>query len=218
MKINSALALTSAVFLTAWVAGFVSVIFHFIPVTIPDPAIRYLPAYDLLFIAIIELLSIISVSGSVFFLLEARKILARWYLAAPLCISLALLVIANLLICFNGNTLLEGPISTSETLWLVLLALLSPCSLLLFLTSYGQDSLTELYIVVTSATSIFSAIFLFSVLKGLSSPGSVQSIMLPLAFYLNILLPATGICYLSKATMYGVTDNEDEDGGGDKDY
>ena len=27
-----------------------------------------------------------------------------------------------------------------------------------------------------------------------------------------------GICYLSKATMYGVTDNEDEDGGGDKDY
>ena len=217
MKINSALALTSAVFLTAWVAGFVSVIFHFIPVTIPDPAIRYLPAYDLLFIAIIELLSIISFSGSVLFLLEARKILARWYLAAPLCISLALLVIANLLICFNGNTLLGGPISTSETLWLVLLALLSPGSLLLFLTSYGQDSLTELYIVVTSATRFFCN-FSFSDLKGLSSPGSVQSIMLPLAFYLSILLPATGICYLSKATMYGVTDNEDEDGGGDKDY
>lgn len=209
MKINIALALTSAVFLMAWVTGFLSVLFRFMPVTIPDPSISDLPAPDLFFIAVIELLSIISFFGSVLFLLEVRKILSRWYLAAPLCIFLALLVIANLLICLNGKPFLEAPINTAEVLWIFVLALLSPCSVLLFLTSYGQDSLTRLYIVVSSAASIFSVIFLFSALREISTLGSVQEIMLPLTFYLTVLMPAVGICFLSKATMYGISDNEE---------
>lgn len=103
MKINIALALTSAVFLMVWVTSFVSAIFRFMPVTRSDPAISDLLASGLLFIAVIELLSIISFSGSVLFLLEARQILSRWYLGVPLCVFMFLLVIVNLLIYSGGK-------------------------------------------------------------------------------------------------------------------
>ena len=80
------------------------------------------------------LLSIISFFGSMLFLLEARKVLPRWYLAVPLCISLFLLVIVNFWIYFSGKELHSDPFSIAETLSIIFLALLSPFSALVFLS------------------------------------------------------------------------------------
>lgn len=201
----------STVFLMAWVTGFVSVIFRFMLVTTAYPQMFDLMASGLLFIALIELLSIISFSGSVLFLLEARKIMSRWYLAVPLCVFMFLLVMVSILVYFSGKPFLVDPINTAETLWIVILALLSPCSVLLFLSSYGHDSLTNVYLAVSSAASIFSIFFLILALIEIARWSSIEDLLLPLAFYLIILMPAMGVCFLSKATMYRRNEDEEED-------
>jgi hypothetical protein len=205
MMINIALALTSAVFMMAWVTGFISVIFRSMSIITPD----YI-ASDLLFIAIVELLSIISLSGSVLFLFKARKILSRWYLAIPLCISLCLFAIANLLVYFNEKSFLSDPISSVEMFWVIMLALMSPCSVLFFLSSNGHDDLTKVYVLISSAASVFSIFFLFLALIEISRWASIEAVLPPLAFYLTILMPAIGVCFLSKATMYRENNNAQE--------
>lgn len=195
----------------AWVTGFISVLFSSMSFTAQDPAISYLLASGLLFIAIIELLSIISLFGSALFLLQARKTLSRWYLAVPLCVLLSLLVITNLFIYLNGKPFLSEPISTVETFWIIILALLSPCSALFFLSSYGHDSSTKVYVVVSSAASLFSLFFLFLALLEISRWSSIEAVLLPLVFYWTVLLPAIGVCFLSKATMYMEDGNAEEE-------
>ena len=197
MRIKIALALTSVVFMMTWVTGFVSVIFRCMSVTTPEGIVS-----NLLFIAIIESLIITSLFGTVLFLLEARKTLSRWYLAIPLCISLSVFVIANFLVYSNEKSFLSAPISTVETLWLVILVLLSPCSTFFFLSSDGQDDSMNVYVAVSFAVSIFSMVFIFLALNEISKFSSIDEVLLPLIFYWDICMPAIGICFLSKATMY----------------
>lgn len=196
----------SAVFMMAWVTGSVSVIFYSMSILTPDLTM----VSDLLFIAIIGLLSIISFSGSVLFLMEARKTLSRWYLAIPLCISLSMFFIANLLVYFEEKLFLGDPISTVEVLWIVMLALLAPCSVLFFISSNGHDDSTKIYVAISSAASIFSILFLFFALREIYRWASIEETLLPLAFYWTVLMPAIGICFLSKVTMYRENDNEQE--------
>jgi hypothetical protein len=210
MRINIALALTSAVFMMTWVTGFVSIVFSSMSIISQDFIASDFLASDLFFIAIIELLSIISFFGSVLFLLEARKTLSRWYLAVPLCISLSVFVIMNLLIYFSGKPFLGDPISTVEVLWITLLALLSPFSVLFFLSSNGRDGSKNVYIVVSSAASIFSIFFLLLALREVSKSSSIEAVLLPLAFYWTILMPAIGVCFVSKTAMYRENDNTQE--------
>jgi len=205
MRIKIALALISAVFMMTWVTGFVSVIFRCMSVTTPE-----IIASDLLFITIIELLSMTSLFGSVLLLLEARNTLSRWYLAIPLCISLSVFVIVNFLVYSNEKSFLSAPVSTVETLWLVILALMSPCSILFFLSSNGQDGSTNVYLAVSFAVSIFSMFFLFLALNKISKFSSIDEVLLPLIFYWDICMPAIGICFLSKATMYRTNNDVQE--------
>lgn len=211
MKINISLAMISAVFLMAWITGFISFVFYFMPITTPGSEMSGLLASGLLFIAVIELLSIISFSGSVIFLLEARKILSRWYLAVPMCGLMFLSVIVNLLVYFYGKPFLSDPISTAEILWIIVLALLSPCSVLLFLSSYGKNGLTTLYVTISSAVSVFSVFLFLFVIIEIPRWASVEAVLFSLAFYLTVLMPAIGVCFLSKSTMCGVNDNEKEE-------
>lgn len=205
MRINIALALTSVVFMMTWFTGFVSVIFRSMSIRTPD-----FIASDLLFIAIIELLSIISFFGSVLFLLEARKTLSRWYLAVPLCISLSLFAITNFLVYSSEKSFLGTPVNTVETLWLIILALLSPFSTLLFLSSNGEGGSINVYVAVSFVFSIFSMFFLFLTLNELSKLSSIDEVLLPLIFYWDICMPAIGICFLSKATMYRENNDVEE--------
>jgi len=205
MRIKIALALTSAVFMMTWVTGFVSVIIRSMSVTTPEVV-----ASDLLFIAIIELLGITSLFGSLLFLLEARKTLSRWHLAIPLCISLSLFVITNFLIYSDEKSFLGAPVSPVETLWLIILALLSPSSVFFFLSSNGHDGSMYVYVVVSLAVSIFSMFFIFLALWEISKLSSIDGVLLPLIFYWDICMPAIGVCFLSKATMYR-TNNDIQD-------
>jgi hypothetical protein len=205
MKIKIALALTSVIFMMTWVTGFVSVIIRSMSVTTPE-----LIASDLLFISIIELLGLTSLFGSLLFLLEAKKTLSRWYLAIPLCISLFLFVITNFLVYSDEKSFLGAPVSAVETLWLIILALLSPSSLFFFLSSNGQDGSMYVYVVVSFAVSLFSLFFLFLALREISKESSIDGVMLPLIFYWDICLPAIGVCLLSKATMHRNNNDEQE--------
>jgi hypothetical protein len=210
MRINIALALTSAVFMMTWVTGFVSTILHSMPIVTPEFIKPDLLESDLLFTAIIELLSIASFFGSLLFLYTVRKTLSRWYLAIPLCISLSVFIIVNFLVYFSGKSFLSDPISTVETLWIILLASMSPCSLLFFLSSNGYDSLTKVYVVISSVASLFSFFFLLLALLEISRHSSIEAVLLPLAFYWTVMMPSIGVCFFSKATMYRENDNSQE--------
>lgn len=210
MRINIALALTSVIFMMTWVTSFVSVIFRSMSVISPNFIASDLLASDLLFVAIIKVLSVISFFGSVLFLLEARKMLSRWYLAIPLCISLSVFVITNLLAYSSGKPFLSDPINTVEVLWIAVLALLSPCAVLFFSSSYGHDSSKNVYVVISSAASIFSIFFLLLAFREISKWSSIETVLLLLAFYWTICMPAIGVCFVSKAVMFRGNDDLQE--------
>ncbi|WP_440948494.1 hypothetical protein ACSAZL_09845 [Methanosarcina sp. T3] len=205
MRMKIALALTSVVFMMTWVTGFVSVISRSMSVTTAEVITS-----DLFFIAIIELLSLISLFGSLLFLLEARKTLSRWYLTIPLCVSIFLFIITNFLVYSDEKSFLGAPVSTVETLWLVILALLSPSSVFFFLSSNGHDGSMYVYVAVSFAVSIFSIFFLFLALREISKWSSIDGVLLPLIFYWDICMPAIGVCFLSKATMHRTNNDEQE--------
>lgn len=79
MRIKIAMALMSVIFM--FVVAIISNVFHLLPGS--DEAV------------LLELMSAISLFGSLLFLLEARNALPRWYLAVPFCISLFLLIFVS---------------------------------------------------------------------------------------------------------------------------
>jgi hypothetical protein len=187
MRIKIALVLTSAVFMMLWAKVLISFIFH--------PSI----------VLIDLLLSTISFLGSVFFLLEARKVLLRWYLAVPLCISLFLLVIVNFWIYFSGKPFHSDPFSISETLSIILLALLSPFSALVFLSMDRHPDSMNVYFAVSCVASMLSMIFLFFALRelSLSERGLTFDGVIPFqGFYWCFVMPIIGICFLVSAITY----------------
>lgn len=190
MRIKIALALISAVFLMFWF-----------------PFMGYVlrPSPDF-----IELLSIISFLGSVLFLLEARKVLPRWYLAVPLCISLAVLVIVNFLIISSGKEFLKDPISSAEKLMIAFMMLLPLFSALVFLSllrhsdsmnayasvSYGINILS---LAISCVLSFITILFLGDILKYMSATS--ESLVF-VGIYWLFGTPIIGICFLLSAITY----------------
>ena len=68
----------------------------------------------------------------------------------------------------------------------------------------------NVYVAVSFAVSIFSMVFIFLALNEISKLSSIDEVLLPLIFYWDICMPAIGICFLSKATMYR-TNNDVQD-------
>lgn len=192
MRIKIALASTSAIFLTMWVVL----------------------AFTTPFFIIIEILSIISLFGSVLFLLETRKVLPRWYMAIPLCVSLSLLAMLTLWIYIGGGRL--GPVGTLD-LWIILLALLPLCSAMIFLSLKERSGSMDTYIAVSSAVSVLSIFSLFFAYREISKWSTIFSLItawnisewstigsaqLPLTLYWTVLMPIIGICFLVRAITY----------------
>lgn len=193
VKVKISLALASAIFFITWFIGLVSVIFRLTSI---------IPTSPYLLIAIIEPLSIISLFGSVLFLLEAKKSRDRWYLALPMCITVSMITMVNLLIYLSGKPFLSDPIVAVETLWIALLALLAPCSVLFFLSRHSR--LTNGCVAASSVVSIFS---IFSMLLALqeimtSARPSIHAFIGLLILYWLIGMPIVGICLLASA-IYG---------------
>jgi hypothetical protein len=160
----------------------------------------------------IELLSIISFLGSVLFLLEARKVLPRWYLAFPLSISLLALIIVNFWINFSGKELLSDHIGIVEAFELTLLMLLTPFSVLVFLSLHRHPDSMDAYLGVLYAVSMLSMVLLLMTLVGLSDAISsggptFDAVVGFQALYWCFLMPIVGICFLIRAITY--KDSED---------
>lgn len=191
MKIKIALALTSVVFLTMWI----------------------ILAFNKPF-GIVILLSIISLFGSLLFLLEAKDAQYRWHLAAPLCISLSLLSMLTLLIYMGG---LPGSMFTLGKLWFISLALLPLSSALVFLSLKNRSGSIDPYVVISYAVSILSVFALFLAYREIPKKSIFSLItawdiskwstiigaaQFPFSVYWTYLLPIIGICFLVKAITY----------------
>ena len=201
MRIKIALALTSAIFMMMWIAYLANfIIFSMFPLT----------TSSLLFIGLIEFLSIISFFGSILFLLEARKVLPRWYLAVPLSISLLILLIVNFWIYFSGKELLSDHIGLEETLSITFLALLPLFSVLVFLSLHRHPDSMNVYLAVSCTVSLLSIIFLYFTLRGLSyalSRGTFDSVATFQLFYWCFVMPIIGICFLVRSITYKNPEN-----------
>lgn len=199
MRIKIALALMSAIFMFYWAAALIiSCILWSMSVTI------------LSFEDLTELLSIISFLGSVLFLVEARKVLPRWYLAVPLSISLFILVIANF--WMNFFSLLSDHVGIADALVITLMTLLSPFSVLVFLSMDRHPDSMNAYLAVSSVASMLSMLLLFFTLKGLShalSEGwpTFNTVAVPTLFYWCFVMPIIGICFLVSAITYKNPEN-----------
>lgn len=182
------MVLTSAVFMMIWAKVLIGFIFHPLSIVLID-----------------LLLSTISFLGSVLFLLEARKVLPIWYLAVPLCISLSLLVIVNFWIYFSDKPFHRDLFSTVETLSIILLALLSPFSVLIFLSLHRHPDSMNVYFAVSCIASMLLIFFLFFALRGLSLSEKELTFdgVIPFqAFYWCFVMPVIGICFLVRAITY----------------
>lgn len=202
MRIKIALALTSAIFMMMWIAYLANFI---------NFSMFTLTTSSLLFIGLIEFLSIISFFGSILFLLEARKVLPRWYLAVPLSISLLILLIVNFWIYFSGKELLSDHIGLAETLSITFLALLPLFSVLVFLSLHRHPDSMNVYLAVSCTVSLLSIIFLYFTLRGLSyalSRGwpTFDAVALQL-YYWFFVMPIIGICFLVRSITYKNPEN-----------
>ncbi|KKH97836.1 hypothetical protein EO95_11775 [Methanosarcina sp. 1.H.T.1A.1] len=187
MRIKIAMALMSVIFMA--VIAIITNLFHLLPGS--DEAV------------IVEFMSTISLFGSVLFLLEARKELPGWYLAVPFCISLFLLVIVSFWEV-SGGELLSGYRYLVTPLVITLLALLSPFSLLVFLSLHGHPYSMKAYLAVSSTASIISIFSLFFAVWEISSrhpqeasfSGGLIAIYL---LYWLVVMPVMGSSFLLRA-------------------
>jgi hypothetical protein len=187
MRIKIAMALMSVIFMV--VIAIISNGFHLLPDSNES--------------VIVEFMSTISLFGSVLFLLEARKVLPGWYLAFPFCISLFLLVIVSFWEV-SGGELLSGYRYLVTPLVITLLALLSPFSLLVFLSLHGHPYSMKAYLAVSSIASIISIFSLLFAVWEISSrhpqEASFSDGLIAIYFlYWLVVMPVMGSSFLLRA-------------------
>ncbi|WP_082088975.1 hypothetical protein [Methanosarcina siciliae] len=187
MRTKISMTLMSVIFMLA--VAMISNIFHLLPGRNES--------------VLLVLMSSISFFGSLLFLSETRKILPRWYLAVPFCISLFLLVIISFWEV-SGKELLSNYRYLVTPIVIALLALLSPFSLLVFLSLHRHPDSMEKYLAVTSIASVVSLFSLFFAIRELLS-GNLQESYLSdgliaiYLLYLLVVMPITGLSFLHYA-------------------
>lgn len=187
MRIKIAMALMSVIFM--FVVAIIFNVFHFLPGS--DEAV------------LLEVMSTISFFGSVLFLLEARKVLPRWYLAIPFCVSISLLVLVSFREV-SGKEFLSDYSYLVTPLVITLLALLSPFSLLIFLSLHRHPYSMKAYLAVSAIASVISIFSLFFAIWELSSRHSHEASfsdgLIAIHFlYWLIVMPIVGLSFLHRA-------------------
>lgn len=169
-------------------------------VAIISNVFRLLPGSDEA--VLLEVMSTISLFGSVLFLLDARKTLPRWYLAIPYCISLFLLVLVSFW-QVNGKEFLNDYRYLVTPIVITLLVLLAPFSLLVFLSLHKHPYSMKTYLVISSIASIISIFSLFFTVWELSSnlheASFSDSLIVIYLLYLLIVMPIMGLSFLLRA-------------------
>ncbi|HIH95266.1 TPA: hypothetical protein HA338_14990 [Methanosarcina acetivorans] len=187
MRTKIAIALMSVIFMLA--VAIISNMFYLLPGSNES--------------VLVELMSTISFFGSLIFLSDARKVLPRWYLAVPFCISLFLLVIVSFWEV-SGEELLSDYRYLVTPIMITLLALLSPFSLLVFLSLHRHPDSMKAYLAVSSVASIISVFSLFFAVWEISlrhshevsfSDGLIAIYLL----YWLVVMPITGLSFIHYA-------------------
>jgi hypothetical protein len=155
-----------------------------------------------------QILSIVSLFGSLLFLIEIREKSNRWYLGIPFFVAILVLSVSNLLIYFNGKYVFSDPISTLDTIWFASSMALAPCAALL-LYSMPKNQLTNHYMPLTTSimVGIFAIVFLLLVLREILSYSSMEGSIALVLLYYYIGMPIIGICFWAIVLRYKSTDD-----------
>lgn len=194
-KIKIALVCISAIFFFTWAGYGLSFV-------LPS----YKGAYLSYAFAVPQLLlSVVSLFGSLLFVLEMKSKSNRWYLGIPLCIVILIIVITNFLSFSHGKPFLSDPISITETIWITSLTMLAPCSILFFLSfSENLREINNIPIVLSAVISIFDILFFYFALRDIISPHPTLHAAgaLLVFFYWSIGMPIIGVCLVTIAIIY----------------
>lgn len=188
-RIKLSLACVSAYFFWILITIVSSVIFH-----------AYI-GMGLFFVS--QILSIVSLLGSLLFLFLMRKQSNRWYLGVPFFITIFVLSISNMLIYFSGKDVFSDPIRIIDTIWFASSMVLAPSAALLLFSMPG-DQLAREYMPLTTSImiGIFAIVFLLLVLREISAYSSMEGSIALVLIYYYIGMPIIGICILTIASRY----------------
>lgn len=150
-----------------------------------------------------QILSIVSLSGSLLFIVFMREKSNRWYLGAPFFIMVCVLSLSNLLIYLSGKDAFSDPIRIIDTIWFASSMALAPCAALL-LFSMPKDQLTEHYMSLATSImiSLFAIVFLILTVLEISRYSSMEGSIALVFIYYYIGMPIIGICILNIALRY----------------
>jgi len=195
-KIKIALVCTSAIFFFTWVGYGLGYGLSFVFTS-------YKSAYLFPAIAVPQLLSVVSLFGSLLFISEMKSKSNRWYLGIPLCIVVLPILITSFLSFFSGKPFLSDPLSITEMIWITSLTMLAPCAILFFLSFPGNlREINSIPIVLSVIISIFDILFFYFALHDFIIRPTLHAAGALLGFYWSIGMPIIGICLVAIAVRY----------------
>lgn len=140
------------------------------------------------------LIGIISLSGSLLFVVEIRKISKQWYFGIPHVIALGILCITGPIALILGENNLDF-LSIS-------LAILSVTSVSFFLAPPDSwRKFTRVSVLISGIIAIYAIIYMYYLIRGILSPLSTSWNVIGgfTALYWMILMPLIGLCYVATA-------------------
>lgn len=124
----------------------------------------------------------------------------NFYLGVPFYTAIMLIVALGLFIILTDKPFLSDPINVTETVLIIVLALLAPFSVALFYSIPKKGSVTQVSTILSLAVSIFALFTILFVLRDLvSSRPTIHAMLGLLGLYWYVGMPVIGICCIANA-------------------
>jgi hypothetical protein len=152
------------------------------------------PDRDLFWGIVPTLIGIVSLSGSLLFIGEIRKVSKLWYFGIPHAIALIILCSTGPVVLIRGGNNLD--------FLSIALALLSITSVSVFLSfPDSRRKFTRLFALISGIISIYAIICIYYLIGGILSPLSTSWNVVGglTAIYWMILMSLIGMCYIATA-------------------
>ncbi len=177
---------------------FVSAIFFWMPAAI---CLRLFLPYSGSFLMACSLVlaGVATLIGSVSLLSEAVRKSGKSYLSVPFCIDTLAIVVASSMVLLSGKSFLSDPVNVVETITIVGLTLLAPCSAVLFYSLPEKNTVTRVSIALSSLIGVFAVFVILITLKDLSIRPTIHAMLGLLWLYWIIGMPVIGMCYIANA-------------------
>lgn len=176
----------------------VSAVFFWMPAAI---CLRLFLPYSGSFLMALSLVlaGVVTLIGSVLLLSEVVRKSGRSYMSVPVCLDTIAIVAAGSVVLFSGKSFLSDPVNVVETISIVGLALLAPCSAVLFYALPEKNTVTRISIALSSLIGIFAVFVILLTLKDLSVRPTIHAMLGVLWLYWLIGMPVIGMCYIANA-------------------